>query len=260
MPTDPLDLPAYLRRLGWQGEAPPTLATLEALHLQHLAAIPFENLDVLLGRPIRLDLAGLQAKLVRAGRGGYCFEHNTLFAAVLRALGFQVSQLEARVRRGAETVLGRTHGVLRVDLGGAGWLVDVGFGGDGLLVPAALDGTELIRFGERHRVLPEGRLRVLQTWAEGAWRDQYAFALDPVEPIDWVVANHYTATHPDSRFTRVLTAQMPQPGLRRVLRDRTYTETRDGVTTVREPAAPEVAALLREGFGLDLPELVSLLN
>jgi N-hydroxyarylamine O-acetyltransferase len=83
-----LDLPAYFARIGWNGSRTPTLATLAALLERHMRAIPFENLDVLLRRPVRLDLDALQSKLVGARRGGYCFEHATLFAAALEDLGF----------------------------------------------------------------------------------------------------------------------------------------------------------------------------
>ena len=257
-PTPPpaeLDLAAYFRRIGYQGPAEATLEVLEQLHRRHQASIPFENLDVLLGRPVRLDLESLQAKLVAGGRGGYCFEHNTLFAAALRALGFAVTTLEARVRPPGQTVLlGRTHGVLQVDLEGRSWLADVGFGGDGILGPVPLDGAEQERHGARHRVAPEGRLRVLQAWSGRGWQDVYAIGPDPVHPIDWAVANHYTSTHPDSVFKRVLTVQDAAPGLRRVLRGRTYGETRSGAVQTRELRDEEILPLLADGFGLRLPE------
>jgi N-hydroxyarylamine O-acetyltransferase len=139
---DALDLPAYLDRIGVSraDSRAPTLDTLRALHLGHSTTIPFENLDVLLGRPIRLDLASLQAKLVEARRGGYCFEHNVLFAAVLEALGFPVTRLAARVYMGPPSpARPRTHMLLRVEVGAEPWLADVGFGRDGLLEPVPFD-------------------------------------------------------------------------------------------------------------------------
>ena len=254
-PAPVLDLSAYFRRTGFTGPAEPRMATLEELHRRHQASIPFENLDVLLGRPVRLDLESLQAKLVAGGRGGYCFEHNTLFAAVLGALGFAVTRLEARVRPpGQNVLLGRTHGVLQVDLEGRSWLADVGFGGDGILGPVPLDGAEQERHGARHRVAPEGRLRVLQAWSGQGWQDVYAIGPDPVHPVDWAVANHYTSTHPDSVFKRTLTVQDAAPGLRRALRGRTCSETRDGVVQSRELRDGEILTLLAEGFRLRLPE------
>jgi len=258
--TEPnaLDLTAYLQRIGFSGPAVPRLETLEELHRLHQGAIPFENLDVLLGRPVRLDLDSLQAKLVAGGRGGYCFEQNTLFAAVLRALGFAVTTLEARVRPpGAPGLMPRTHGVLQVDLDGRAWLADVGFGGVGILGPVPLDGAEQERHGDRHRVAAEGLLRVLQARAAHGWQDVYAIGPEPVHPIDWEVANHYTSTHPNSIFRRTLTVQDATPALRRALRGRTYTETRGGAAQARELPDEEIIPLLADGFGLRLPEGLS---
>jgi len=93
----PLDLDAYFERIGYRGERTATLPTLQEIHRLHPAAIPFENLNPLLGLPVRLDLASIEAKLVRSRRGGYCFEHNLLLAEVLERLGFGVTRLAARV-------------------------------------------------------------------------------------------------------------------------------------------------------------------
>ena len=106
--------------------------------MQGHAHIPFENLDIQLGRPIRLDLESIQSKLVRGRRGGYCYEQNSLFAAVLERIGFRVTTLAARVRKGASRVLPRTHMLLSVDAADSPWLADVGFGTGGLLKPVAM--------------------------------------------------------------------------------------------------------------------------
>jgi len=135
------DLPAYLKRIGCDVVTARDLSALQDLHARHLERIPFENIDVFLGRPGTLELDTLQRKLVHEARGGYCFEQNGLFAAALRALGFSVHTLGARVRPpGATAPLPRTHMLLRVDLDGRGFAADVGFGGDGPLLPVALDG------------------------------------------------------------------------------------------------------------------------
>src|SRR5688572_327227 len=120
--SDALDLAAYLARTGLAAVPPATPAGLAELHLAHATHIPFENLDVLLGRPIRLDLDSLQQKLVRDRRGGYCFEQNMLFAAVLEAVGFRVSRLAARVRYRTTRLLPRTHMLLLVDADGGPYL------------------------------------------------------------------------------------------------------------------------------------------
>ena len=134
----PLDLNAYFNRINYNGDRQPTLDVLNALHLAHATRIPFENLDILLGRPIRLDLASLQAKLITGHRGGYCFEHNLLFLAVLEALGYVVKPLAARVRLGESRLRARTHMLLMVTVDDRPMIADVGFGGGGLLHPIPL--------------------------------------------------------------------------------------------------------------------------
>lgn len=247
------DLAAYLRRIGLTAAPPVNLEGLGTLHLAHLQHIPFENLDVQLGRPIQLDLASLQAKLVQGRRGGYCFEQNRLFAAALEALGFPVITCEARVRRGATRLLPRTHMMLLVETEGRTWLGDVGFGGDGILLPVPLDGEERVQFFNRYRVVPEGPLCVLQVLGLGTWEDLYAF--EPVArfPIDYEMANHYTSSHPESGFVKTLTAQICSPEVRRYLRNLAYSEVRGNVVEGRELTPEEVAPMLREVFGIDVP-------
>ena len=160
--TEGLDLEAYLQRIGYDGGLDPTVETLTALHRAHVLSIPFENLDILLGRPIRLDLASLQAKLVRGRRGGYCFEQNALFAAVLEHLGFDVTGLAARVTMGEERTTPRTHMILAVDIAGTRWLADVGFGGDTLLDPISFESDEPVQQGAwAFRLADDGDVRVL---------------------------------------------------------------------------------------------------
>lgn len=252
----PVDLQAYLARIGHTGTLAPALASLEALHAAHLAHIPFENVDVRLGLPVRLDHESLQAKLVRGRRGGYCFEHNTLFAAVLRAAGFEVATLEARVRPpGATVTLPRTHMLLAVTLTGRSWLADVGFGGDGPLTPVPMDGTPSEQAEAVYRVQREANgIPVLERLWRGEWRDLYAFSLTPAFPVDFEVANHYTSTHPESIFRRMLTVQRIEPTVRHILRGRTYTVRRGEREEAREIEPAELPALLADTFALEIPE------
>ena len=247
-----LDLPAYLARIGYRGPLVPTLATLEALHGAHTSSIPFENLDIQLGRPIRLDLPSLQAKLVQGLRGGYCFEHNSLYAAALEAVGFVLVRREARVRRGASATLPRTHLALEVVLDGRSWLEDVGFGAEGIPGPVPMGG-EMARYGLRHRVVPEGVRQVLQVWEAEGWSDLYALEPGEVLPIDLEVANHYTSTHPDSRFVQTLTAQWCRPGNPSTLRNLTFTRMRAAALETRELPKAELREVLAEHFGLRFP-------
>lgn len=249
-----VDLGAYLRRVGLEATPAADLAGLKILHLSHATTIPFENLDIQMGLPIRLDLASLQAKLVGRRRGGYCFEHNTLFLAVLESLGFQAFPCEARVRKGATQVLPRTHMLLLARMAGADWLCDVGFGGEGLLHPVPLDGTAHAQFQNTYRVVEEEGLRVLQSFHHGDWEDLYAFVPEPRFPVDFEMANHYTSSHPESRFVTTLTAQLPGPGVRRILRNRAYAELRGDEVEGRELTSDEVIPILRKAFGIDLPE------
>jgi len=246
-------LAAYLERIHWTGPLAPDLRTLAALQLGHVSAIPFENLDVQMGRSIRLDLASLQDKLVTRRRGGYCFEKNSLLAAVLRKLGFQVTLREARVRRGATGVMPRTHLALQVDLPGGPFLVDGGFGADGPLGPVPLAGPEVAHFGETSRVVAEGPLQVLQVRRGDGWLDLYALEPGIPHPVDLELANHYTSTHPDSRFVRTLTAQCAGPEVRWILRNYELTR-RDAQGERTEPVPePDLLPLLRSRFGLEVP-------
>jgi N-hydroxyarylamine O-acetyltransferase len=242
VPAD-LDLGAYFARTGARRPLAPTLEGLVSLHRAHCAAIPFENLDILLGRPIVLDLPALEAKLVRARRGGYCFEQNTLFRAALEALGWRVTSLAARVRAGTTEIRPRTHMLLRVDLPEGAFVADVGFGADGLVHPIPLaEASETWVGALGHRLRREGDEWVLQgsEGGEGSgWTDLYAFTLEPHPPVDFVMANHFTSTYPRSPFLLNLTAQRSSPERRVILRNRDLVVREGGScgrTNVRDPA------------------------
>ena len=247
-------LDRYLQRLAYAGDLRPSYATLEALHRSHATRIPFENLDVLLGRRIDLSLEALQRKLVEDQRGGYCFEQNLLFAAVLEDLGFAVTPLSARVRLNTTTVLPRTHMLLLVEAEDGRWLADVGFGSEGLLHPVPFDpGAASRQFLWTYRVVEEGRHFVLQSLRRGEWRDMYIFTLDPQERVDYELANYWISTHPQSRFVQTLTVQMPTPEARFLLRNRELTIDSGDEVTTRVVAGDEVLDLLATQFGLRLP-------
>jgi N-hydroxyarylamine O-acetyltransferase len=252
---DALDLEAYLGRIGYSGRLQPAHAVLEAIHLAHATHIPFENLDILLKRPIRLDLSSLQAKLVTGGRGGYCFEQNLLFSAVLQRLGFSVTQLAARVLYRSRRKFPRTHILLLVNVEDATWLADVGFGVEGLLLPVPFGGgREARQFAWTYRVVEAGGEWILQSLRNDTWTDLYSFSLEPQLAVDFEPANHYSATHPDSRFVRRLTVQLPTPEVRYLLRNRELVLDRGGTVTRRVLADDdELLAVLAETFGLRFP-------
>jgi N-hydroxyarylamine O-acetyltransferase len=250
------DLEAYLARIGYTGSFDRTPEALTALHRAHALAVPFENLDIQMGKPIRLELSALEEKLVAQRRGGYCFEQNTLFLAALAALGFEAIACEARVvnEENPGEVRPRTHMTLVVSLSGRAFLADVGFGADGPVEPVPMDGAEALQLGDTLRVQERKNLHVLQTLRDGVWRDQYVFKAEERHAVDFEVANWYTSTHPRSRFVTTLTAQRVRPGTRHVLRNLAYTMRLGDRETVRDLARTDVLPLLRDVFGIDLPE------
>ncbi|MFI6574954.1 arylamine N-acetyltransferase [Nocardiopsis sp. NPDC050513] len=254
-----LDLDAYLERVGLEGELPPTLDTLRALQRAHLAAIPFENLQIVLDRPVRLDIASLTDKMVRNRRGGYCYEQNLLFAAVLDRLGFTFTALAARVLVGAEgSARPATHALLKVDLEGSPWLADVGFGGGGLLEPFPLaDGHQEVQGGwplrlDRTEVVGADEW-LLRSHNGREWRVMYSFTTTAQLPQDYTVFSHYLTSHPRSPFKGRLMAQRIAPGVQHVLVDtRLTTTTADGSVVDREVPVEEAADVLDEVFGIGL--------
>jgi N-hydroxyarylamine O-acetyltransferase len=138
---------------------------------------------------------------------------------------------------------------------GAEWLVDVGFGGEGIAEPVPLDGTATVQDGWTYRIAREGRLHVLQRSLHDRWNDLYAFTDDDVYDVDYVVANWYTSTHPESQFVLTLTAQRIVGDTRHVLRNLTYgVASRGGDWQTRTIARSELTALLRDVYGLDVPD------
>jgi N-hydroxyarylamine O-acetyltransferase len=253
--ADPIDLDAYVARIGYRGKLDVSLATFRGLHLAHATTIPFENLDILLGRGISLELDALWAKLVTGRRGGYCFEQNTLFAAVLESLGFPVTRLAARVRCGSTEIRPRSHMLLSVEADGEPWLADVGFGGGGLVEPIRMvDARPTKQFGWTFRTHEEHDCRVLQSLLDGRWFDLYSFTQEPQYPIDYVVANHFVSTHPHSPFVLRLVVQRTDGKARWTLRNRELTEEQPDRKTARTLADDNaVLAALADIFGLHFP-------
>lgn len=252
------DLDAYFARIGYTGPRSATLDTLCAIHRCHALTFPFENLDVILDRGISIDLASIQRKFLVARRGGYCFEQNSLLCAVLRALGFQVTPLIARVRWKvpADIPTPQTHMVLRVELDGRSWLADTGFGGSGLTAPLSLDtDAEQTTAYDSRRITTDRHFRVHQVRVDGAWIDAYRFTLDEAQSIDFEVANWYTSTHPQSRFRQNLIAALPRPDRRVAILNREFiTRFPDGRSEKSPIDSPaHLLALLAEHFNLHFP-------
>lgn len=253
-----MDIQAYFERIGYAGAREPTLETLRAIQLRHIESIPFENLDPLLRRPVRLDVQSLQDKLVHARRGGYCFEHNLLLKQVLDMLGFRVTGLAARVLWNLPdaVVMPRTHMLLRVDLDGIAYVVDTAFG----LTPTAPLRIEPDRVQptahEPFRLLAADTGFVVQARLQNQWQSLYMFDLQLQHQRDYEMANWFVSTHPDSHFLHNLLVARAAPGRRMSLRNNEFTVRRLDGTSERhvldDPAALRDA--LESVFGLRLPE------
>jgi N-hydroxyarylamine O-acetyltransferase len=232
--VDSLDLGAYLDRIGDDGPRDPGVATLTRLHRAHVAAIPFENLDIMLGRAVSVDLTSVQAKLVGRRRGGYCYEHATLFGAVLQRLGYRVDRLLARTGDPLEHPRPRSHMVLRVETRDGPWLADVGFG-SGLLAPLPLTEGGPHRQGAWEYELrrgPDTAWRLREHDGAG-WTTIQTFTEEPQYPVDVEVANHNTATSPGSPFVRQpIVVRKDETSVRRLL-GREYSVDRPGQPAVR---------------------------
>jgi N-hydroxyarylamine O-acetyltransferase len=249
----PLDLPAYLARIQDQGPLEPNAETLRRLHLAHLFTVPFENLSIHWGEPIELRDEALFDKVVTRRRGGFCYELNGLFAALLRGLGFEVAMLSAQVF-GDNGVFGREgdHMTLLVNLERR-WLVDVGFG-DSFREPLLLDerGEQSEgRFVYRIEDADEGRFILSRREEGGPWKTENRFRLVPHVYADFAEMCHYHQTSPDSHFTRNRMCSLATPDGRITLSGRRLITTRDGEKQERELADEgEVAEVLRERFGI----------
>jgi N-hydroxyarylamine O-acetyltransferase len=253
-----VDLPAYFARIGYDGPVEPTLAALNAIVQAHVQSIPFENLDVLQGRPIELVPDALERKLVHGHRGGYCFEQNGLLLLVLESIGFAVKPLSARVRYGRPSgvVPPRTHLFLRVEIDGISWLADVGVGGFSMTSAIRLDSPdEQVTPHESRRIAREGALRVHQVRFGGEWHDLYEFTLEEMPLVDRELANWYTSAHPQSDFRNRLVVALALPGgrrktlLNREFNDRQRNGTSDGRVI---ESHQELLAVLADDFGLHL--------
>jgi N-hydroxyarylamine O-acetyltransferase len=255
-----LDLPAYLARIGYDGRLEPDYATLAGLLAAHMNAIHFENIDVLLGRPIRLDVESLQQKIVRGRRGGYCFEQGTLFDAALRALGFKTTLRTARVTLVlAPDKAPRGHMIVAVDLPEGGFIADPGLGGLGCRVPIPLDGAPAVDRGEANHIVFDGRRRMLKIESGERTVDAWFSGLDEDNWVDFEVANHWFSTHPASPMRQRLMLRAMTPDGRVTVMNRNVTIRANGETASRQlEDRTALRRLLQEVFGFDLPEAETL--
>jgi N-hydroxyarylamine O-acetyltransferase len=255
--TTEIDLPAYFARIRYTGRGQPTLAVLRDLHARHPAEIAFEGLDPLLGRPVAIDYASVQTKLVNSQRGGYCHEHNALFFGVLQAIGYRVTPLGGRVlwmAPGRSAPL--THRLTLVHLPEGDFLADVGFGGQSYTAPLRLkpDVEQDTAHGS-YRVTERAGVHEAQMRLPDRWEAMYQFTLAPQSDADFEMANWFTSTHPKTRFTRNLLAARVV-GSSRVNLLNTALSVRDagGAVEQRTVSGPDELREVLEGtMGLRLP-------
>ena len=250
----------YLARIGFAGKTGPDLATLAAIHAAHVNSIPFEGLDPLLRRPVKLDLVSVQEKLIDGRRGGYCFEQNTLLKTVLETIGFKVTGLGGRVRwmSAPDSPLGpRTHMVLKVELSDGPHLADVGFGACVLDSPLRFktDVEQRTRMGT-YRLSETNGLFSLSAKQPAGWRTMYVFNMEPQIPSDYELSNWFTSTSPLVPFTNVLIVERVGDDKRYKLANRRFViEARDGEVIADHSieSVDELRQVLDEAFNVTPP-------
>jgi N-hydroxyarylamine O-acetyltransferase len=255
----PIDLDAYFQRIGYEGKRTPTLDTLRAIQLRHTETIAFENLNPLMRWPVRLDVESLQQKMVKDGRGGYCYEQNLLFSHVLKALGFQVVGLAARVlwNEPDTAITPRSHMLLGVKLNEKPYIADVGFGILTPTGPLRLEpDIEQATPQEPFRLIQAGQDFVMQAKIRGDWKTLYRFDLQEQFLPDYEVSNWYVSTHPDSIFVTGLLVAQPATDRRYALRNNEFSVHYLNGSTERRFLAnvAEMRETLEGIFHLILPE------
>lgn len=249
----------YLQRLGYDTPPAPTLQTLQALQLRHVCTFAFESLSTLMRVPVPIDLPSVEQKVLLDGRGGYCYELNQMFLALLQALGFDARGITGRVVMGGppDAHTARTHRLSLVTLDGVSYISDVGFGGMVPSSPLQLD-TEAVQATahEPYRLTFDGQGNYT-LWAQVGeeWRGLYVFDLQAQAAIDYEIGNWYVSTHPDSPFVGQLKVARLAPGKRHTLNNANY-----AVHFLDRPSekhtlgsADELLELLTETFGIRVP-------
>ena len=256
---------AYLARLGFDTPPAATLETLQALQLRHTSSFTFETISTLLHLPVPIDLPSLERKVLLDGRGGYCYELNLLFLALLLELGFEARGVTGRVVMGGpeNAWTPRTHLLILVLIDGMRYITDVGFG---RLVPTAplhLDDEEpQTTPHELFRVTRQAEQYTLRAQINGVWRALYHFDLQAQQTIDFEMGNWYVSTHANSPLLSQLMVARAEPGLRRTLNNGSYgVHPVGGISERRQISdADEMIVLLQNAFGIRLPQDVDRLH
>lgn len=251
-------LQAYYHRIQYRDKAHPNIKTLTELHQLHVSHIPFENLNPLFKLPVDLQTEALWEKLIRQKRGGYCFEQNILFLHILHKIGFNARGLVGRVilNQPNDTITQRTHMVILVELNGEQYLCDTGFGGQVLPQPILWIMDEPQKTShEDYRLIAFQEDFILQTQLNGKWHNLYKFDLQKTYFVDYKIANWYTATHPDSSFTKRLVVTKVGAKCRYILHNNSFSIhhlNKDSEKKIIEKVS-ELRCILQEIFDINLP-------
>jgi N-hydroxyarylamine O-acetyltransferase len=246
-----MDVSAYLERIGYHGDTAPTLENLRSVHRAHAFTVPFENLDIARGTKIVVDEDANFDKIVTRRRGGFCLELTGLFARALRALGFRVDVIGARVMIDGRLGHPRSHMVLVVHLDEP-WIADVGFGGRVIEPLRMADGVEQLVGDRRYNVARDGDHWFVTGTEPGNPTGIYTFTYDPLEFEEFHEVCHWLQTSPDSRFTQGSIASLARENGRVTLVG-TRLITTNGEERVERDIAPEdVGAVLLSEFGITL--------
>ncbi len=258
MSDEILDLDGYFERINYSGSREATEETLNKLHICHAMNVPFENLDVFYKKPPQLDEASLYNKIVKNKRGGYCFEMNGIFSIVLKRLGFKVTDLLAKVFVEGIGYTAKTHQVILVEINGRKWVVDVGFGNDGLLAPLRLEeNTDQKQYAHVYNLIKEPQYGYLLRKKTGdKYNNLYAFTLEECRPEDFIMSNHFTATYPESFFLLMRMCTMPTKEGRITLTDTHFKVIENGdIKETEIKNEEEFRTCLKDYFRLDLEKI-----
>ena len=243
----------YLERIGFSGPLEPTFETLSALQEAHLKSVPYENLDILYGNPLSLEIPDLFQKIVINRRGGYCFELNALFRWLLIELSFSVTSYMARFLKDEPEIPMRRHHVLRVNIGGVPYLADVGVGGPIPLRPLPiLEGLEHVQEGEAYRFQWDSFLGwVLEEYRKEAWLPLYSFTEEEQLPIDFIMPSYYCEHSTDSIFRKQAMVSLRIPNGRVTVADKEFRIfTSEGVQTFVPETEQDLRDALKQHFGI----------
>lgn len=249
----------YLQRLGFDAPPTPTLETLRQLQLRHTAQFVFENLATISAEPVLIDLVSIEDKVLQQGRGGYCYELNHLFYALLLELGFDARAISGRVvmnqPEGSWTA--RTHRLSLVTIDGMRYITDVGFGGMVPTAPLLLDcEDEQSTPHEPYRIDKQNDGYLLRAKVAAEWRPMYLFDLQRQEDIDYTVGNWYVSTHPESPFAQRLMVARTGDGWRKTLNNGSFAVHHIGSDSERRDVVDvgELIGLMQREFDLQVPE------